>query len=65
GAGADALAPLRSALQDYAPYFAARADICRRLGDQKGARDAYDRALLLVGEGDEKAFLARRRGELG
>jgi RNA polymerase sigma-70 factor (ECF subfamily) len=53
------------ALDDY-PYLpAARADLLRRLGRWTEAIEAYDRAIALTGNAPERAFLERRRREVG
>jgi RNA polymerase sigma-70 factor (ECF subfamily) len=53
------------ALDDY-PYLpAARADLLRRLGRWTEAVEAYDRAIALTGNAPERAFLERRRREVG
>jgi RNA polymerase sigma-70 factor, ECF subfamily len=54
----------RGALADYHPAHAARAELCRRLGDRDGALDAYDRAIALVRQEPARVFLERRRAEL-
>jgi RNA polymerase sigma-70 factor (ECF subfamily) len=51
-------------LVDYHAYFAARAEIVRRLGRSEEARAAYDRAIALAGNTAETAYLTRRRGQL-
>ncbi len=56
---------LQDALIDYHAYFAARADILRRLGRSAEARAAYDRAIALAGNTAETAYLTRRRNQLG
>lgn len=56
---------LQSALVDYHAYFAARADILRRLGRIEESRAAYDRAIGLAGNTAEAAYLTRRRDQLG
>jgi RNA polymerase sigma-70 factor (ECF subfamily) len=56
---------LQGALADYHAYFAARADILRRLGRSEEARRAYDRAIALAGNTAETAYLTRRRDQLG
>jgi len=43
---------------------AARADLCRRLGNAAQARAAYDRALALTRQEPERRFLERRLAEL-
>ncbi|MGZ5198668.1 MAG: RNA polymerase sigma factor [Telluria sp.] len=47
-------------LEQYHLGHAARADLCRRLGDLAGARDAYGRALALAKQEPERRFLCRR-----
>ena len=55
---------LRDALVRYHPYFAARADLLRRLGRSEESRAAYDRAIALAGNSAETAYLSRRRDQL-
>jgi RNA polymerase sigma-70 factor (ECF subfamily) len=55
----------RGALADYHPAHAARAELCRRLGKTEEARAAYDKAIALVRQEPLRAFLERRRVELG
>jgi RNA polymerase sigma-70 factor (ECF subfamily) len=55
---------LQDALADYHAYFAARADILRRLGRSGESRAAYDRAIALAGNTAETAYLTRRRNQL-
>jgi predicted RNA polymerase sigma factor len=43
---------------------AARADMLRRLGSFEAAEDAYRRALALMANGVERAYLERRLAEL-
>jgi predicted RNA polymerase sigma factor len=50
----------RGDLQDYRLAHAARADLCRRLGDAAQARASYDRALALTRQEPERRFLERR-----
>ena len=52
-------------LDRYHPYQVTRADLLRRLGRVQEAAAAYDRALELATNPAERAFLARRRAELG
>jgi RNA polymerase sigma-70 factor (ECF subfamily) len=52
-------------LAGYHLLHATRADLLRRRGDRRGARDAYGRALALAGSEPERRFLARRLTELG
>ena len=56
---------LQGELFDYHAYFAARADILRRLGRSEEARATYDRAIALAGNTAETAYLTRRRNQLG
>jgi RNA polymerase sigma-70 factor, ECF subfamily len=56
---------LQHELADYHAYFAARADILRRLGRNEESRAAYDRAIALAGNTAETAYLTRRRDQLG
>ncbi|MEI7745831.1 MAG: RNA polymerase sigma factor [Chloroflexota bacterium] len=51
-------------LGDYRFFHAARADLLRRLGRAGEAIAAYERALALVPNGPERAFLERRIGEV-
>jgi RNA polymerase sigma-70 factor (ECF subfamily) len=51
-------------LGDYYLYHAARADLFRRLGRNHESADAYARALELVTNPVERAFLDRRRAEV-
>jgi len=55
----------RGDLQDYRLAHAARADLCRRLGDAAQARVSYERALVLTRQEPERRFLERRLAELG
>ncbi len=61
-AGLDALAPLP--LAHYAPYWVARAELCRRLDRPDEARAAYDEALARSENQVERAHLTRRRQSL-
>jgi transcription elongation GreA/GreB family factor len=51
-------------LANYRFAHAARADLLRRLGHKDEARAAYDRALELTGQGQERTFLLGRIEEL-
>jgi RNA polymerase sigma-70 factor (ECF subfamily) len=51
-------------LAGYHLLHATRADLLRRRGDRRGAREAYGRALELAGSEPERRFLARRLTEL-
>jgi RNA polymerase sigma-70 factor (ECF subfamily) len=55
----------RGDLADYRLAHAARADLCRRLGDAAAARVSYERALVLTRQVPERRFLQRRLAELG
>jgi len=55
----------RGDLLDYHLSHAARADLLRRLGRIPEAREAYERALALVPQEQERRFLKRRLTELG
>ncbi len=59
----DALAE-RGELAEYHLLYAARADLCRRLGDSRGAVQAYRQALKLALQEPERRFLERRLAEL-
>jgi RNA polymerase sigma-70 factor (ECF subfamily) len=54
----------RGELEDYRLAHAARADLCRRLGRNAEARNAYQRALTLTRTDPERRFLERRLAEL-
>jgi predicted RNA polymerase sigma factor len=60
---------LRNRLEDklagYHVYHATRADLLRRLGRSQKSRAAYDKAIELVGNAAEIAYLTRRRDQLG
>jgi RNA polymerase sigma-70 factor (ECF subfamily) len=51
-------------LRDYRLAHAARADMCRRLGNLAEARVSYERALALTKQGPERRFLVRRLTEV-
>ena len=55
----------RGALSAYHLAHAARADFCRRLGRLEEARAAYQRALELALEPQDRRFIERRLCELG
>lgn len=55
----------RGELADYRFAHAARADLCRRLGRDDEAREAYVRALDLTKQESERRFLERRLAALG
>jgi RNA polymerase sigma-70 factor (ECF subfamily) len=52
-------------LGDHHLFHGVRADLLRRLGRTGEARRAYDAALTGAGNAAERAFLQRRRAELG
>ncbi len=54
----------RGDLSDYHLAHAARADLCRRLGQLEEARASYQRALSLTEQVPERRFLERRLAEL-
>ena len=54
----------RGDLTEYHLAHAARADLCRRLGNTSGARVSYGRALALARQEPERQFLTRRLAEL-
>jgi RNA polymerase sigma-70 factor (ECF subfamily) len=54
----------RGELADYHLAHAARADLCRRLGQTTEARASYRRALHLARQEPERRFLERRLAEL-
>jgi RNA polymerase sigma-70 factor, ECF subfamily len=51
-------------LADYNLIYAARADLCRRLGKRKEAREGYKQALNLSRQEPERRFYERRLAEL-
>ena len=63
-AATDALAA-DPAMAEYRFFHAARGDFLRRLGRWGDAAEAYDRALALAPNEPERAFLERRRREVG
>jgi RNA polymerase sigma-70 factor, ECF subfamily len=54
----------RGDLDGYHLAHAARADLCRRLGESEQARVSYERAVALARQGPECRFLERRLAEL-
>jgi RNA polymerase sigma-70 factor (ECF subfamily) len=54
----------RGELENYHLAHAARADLCRRLGQTSEARVSYERALSLTQQEPEQRFLKRRLSEL-
>src|SRR5579875_289634 len=55
----------RLPLEGYHAWHAARADLLRRLGRPAEARQAYDPAIAATRNTAERAYLGRKRGELG
>ena len=55
----------RGELSGYHLAHAARADLCRRLGQQEQARRSYEKALELARQEPERRFLRRRLAEVG
>ena len=56
---------LAGALAGYHAFHAARADLLRRVGRTGEAAVAYGRAIALTGNPAERAYLSRRREQLG
>lgn len=54
----------RGELENYHLAHAARADLCRRLGQTAEARASYERALALTQQEPERRFLEKRLNEL-
>ena len=54
----------RGELVNYHLAHAARADLCRRLGQTAEARASYERALSLTQQEPERRFLERRLADL-
>jgi RNA polymerase sigma-70 factor (ECF subfamily) len=54
----------RAELVDYQPTWAARADLCRRLGRLDEAREAYAKALALTDQAPQRRLLERRMAGL-
>ncbi len=52
-------------LKNYQPYYAAKADLLRRAGAHEAAGLAYQKAIELSGNAQERAFLAHQQKELG
>jgi RNA polymerase sigma-70 factor (ECF subfamily) len=48
-------------VESYQPFWAARAELCARLGDRAAAHDAYQRAIGLASDPDVRRFLMDRR----
>ena len=54
-----------TALADFPPYHAVRADLLARLGRSAEARAAYDAVLVLPAPPAERLWLERKRAALG
>src|SRR5208282_107779 len=54
----------RGDLADYHLAHAARAELCRRMGNTENARIAYEKALSLARQDPERRFLESRLREL-
>jgi RNA polymerase sigma-70 factor (ECF subfamily) len=54
----------RGAMEQYAPYHLARADVLRRLGRQGEARSCYERALPLAQNERVRGFIERARCQI-
>ena len=52
-------------LSEYQPFHATRAELLRRLGRDREARTAYEQALALTGNEQERRFLSARLCEVG
>jgi RNA polymerase sigma-70 factor (ECF subfamily) len=52
-----------SRLAEYQPYWAARAELLSRLGEDAAAQEAYDRAIGLEADPAVRRFLQKRRAE--
>ena len=65
-AGLEALSALdgEKRLEEYQPYWAARAVLLSRVGDAPGAHAAYERAIGLASEPAVRRFLQRRQAAL-
>ncbi|WP_244930611.1 sigma-70 family RNA polymerase sigma factor [Nocardioides sp. W7] len=55
----------RLPLTSYHPWHATRADLLRRLGRSAEAREAYGAAIAATANAAERAYLTRRRDQLG
>lgn len=55
---------LQENFHDYQPFYAAKADICRRSNLIQQAAENYLKAISLSGNDKEKAFLQRRLAEI-
>lgn len=62
--GLDLLMPLERELDTYFPFHAARADLLRRSGQVDAAAEAYERAISLCQNPQERAYLLKRLNAL-
>ncbi len=62
--GLRALYDIGDAAADYYPYHVAHADLLRRTNQREAAADAYERAITLCQNGQERAYLQRRLAKL-
>jgi RNA polymerase sigma-70 factor (ECF subfamily) len=62
--GLEMLSALELRADDFYPYYAARADLLRRMGQFEVAADAYRTALSLCSNEVERMYLERRREEM-
>ena len=60
----DRLPDVQPSMATYHAWHATRADLLRRLGRIAEAREAYDAAMAATDNEAERAYLARRRGQL-
>lgn len=63
-AGVAMVESLADELDGYYLFHSARADLLRRLGDRERSRAAYERALALTDNAQERRFMQRRLDEL-
>src|SRR5690606_18038936 len=54
----------RGELKDYHLAYAARAELCRKIGRTNEARTSWERALSLTQQGPERRFIERNLREL-
>lgn len=64
-AGLRDIMALETALPNYQPYFAARADLQRQTGDMLGAKADYEKAIALGSNVLEQAYLEKQLLKLG
>ncbi|MBZ0297325.1 MAG: RNA polymerase subunit sigma-24, partial [Anaerolineae bacterium] len=63
-AGLRLLLHIGSSVEDYYPYHAACADLLRRTHQREAAADAYERAIVLCQNAQERLYLQRRLDEM-